>query len=211
MEDEDTSSSRAPAQSAERRLGGSWERKGRSIPRPRSRTKQKHSETLHPTSAGRCRRSRRSRRAPGRRRGARGSREGGGAQGTLELRRGGEEGQTAHKAPLSTNELNLTASEPTSLPTPTPTDPETPLWRSTRSDDVEEEPERRETLELQEGGFKGGRQRRAFLTSDLAASEPLACQSQPQTQNLCGARRPLPQCQGCVCVCCLPNMCLSEL
>ena len=42
-----------------------------------------------------------------------------------------------------------------------------PLWRPTRSDDVEEEPERRETLELQEGGFTGGRQRRALLTSDL--------------------------------------------
>ena len=51
--------------------------------------------------------------------------EAGGAQGTLELQRGGEEGQTAHKALLSTNELNLTASEPTSRPTPTPTDPET--------------------------------------------------------------------------------------
>ena len=52
-------------------------------------------------------------------------RRGGWAQGTLELQPGGEEGQTARKALLSTNELNLTASEPTSLPTPNPTDPET--------------------------------------------------------------------------------------
>ena len=46
--------------------------------------------------------------------GLRGFREGDGAKGTLELQRGGKEGQTARKA-LSTNELNLTASEPISL------------------------------------------------------------------------------------------------
>ena len=47
-----------------------------------------------------------------------------------------------------------------------------------------------ETLELQEGGFKGGRQRRAFLTSDLAASEPLACQPQPRTSVAPGVPSP---------------------
>ena len=125
------------------------------------------------------------------------------AQGTLELRRGGEEGQTAHKALLSTNELNLTASEPTSLPTPTPTDPETPLWRSTRSDDVEEEPERGETLELQEGGFKGGTAQGPPDIRPRCLRAPCLPTSTPNPEPLWRPASP-PPVSG-LCVCLLPS------
>ena len=125
------------------------------------------------------------------------------AQGTLELRRGGEEGQTAHKALLSTNELNLTASEPTSLPTPTPTDPETPLGRSTRSDDVEEEPERGETLELQEGGFKGGTAQGPPDIRPRCLRAPCLPTSTPNPEPLWRPASP-PPVSG-LCVCLLPS------
>ena len=68
VEDEDTSGSRAPACAEGSRVSGK--------DAAAQNTASKQKPFTNPTSAGSCRTSRRSRSAPGRRRGARGSREG---------------------------------------------------------------------------------------------------------------------------------------
>ena len=91
---------------AEKRVGGLGE--GRDAALPDSKQKP----FTNPTSAGSCRRSRRSRSAPGRTRGARGSREGGGeAHNTLGYGRG-EGGAAAQGTPDAYCSRHLAASDP---------------------------------------------------------------------------------------------------